>query len=44
MEDDPQALAGDAYHLCFGQNLIGYEKDIGLKVGAARKSLREGLV
>jgi hypothetical protein len=42
--DDPQALAGDAYQLCFGKNLAGYEKDITIKVEAARKELRQGLI
>jgi hypothetical protein len=43
LRDDPQALAGDAYQLCFGQNLIGYEKGIGLQVAKAGKDLRDGL-
>ncbi|KNG49840.1 gtpase domain-containing protein [Stemphylium lycopersici] len=44
LKDDPQALAGDAYQMCFGKNLVGYEKDITLKVDAASKSLRQGLI
>lgn len=30
--------------MCFGKNLVGYEKDITLKVDAASKSLRQGLI
>ena len=42
--DDPQALAGDAYQVCFGNNLVGYEKDITLKVDTSMKDLRTGLI
>ena len=44
MLDDPQALAGDAYQVCFGNNLVGYEKDITLKVDTSMKDLRTGLI
>ncbi|KAL1799540.1 hypothetical protein ACET3X_003577 [Alternaria dauci] len=44
LKDDPQALAGDAYQLCFGKNLVGYENDITLKVENATKELRQGLI
>jgi len=43
LADDPQALAGDAYQLCFAKNLVGYEKDITLRVEKARKELFQGL-
>ncbi|KAH8642028.1 hypothetical protein IG631_04969 [Alternaria alternata] len=42
--DDPQALAGDAYKLCFGKNRVGYEEEITLKVENARKELHQGLI
>ncbi|KAI4698775.1 hypothetical protein J4E81_005386 [Alternaria sp. BMP 2799] len=44
LKDDPQALAGDAYQVCFGNNLVGYEKDITLKVDNSMKDLRTGLI
>ena len=42
--DDPQALAGDAYQLCFGKNRVGYEEEVTLKVENARKDLHQGLI
>ena len=42
--DDPQALAGDAYQLCFGKNRVGYEEEVTLKVENARKELHQGLI
>jgi hypothetical protein len=44
VSDDPQALAGDAYKLCFGKNRVGYEEEITLKVENARKELHQGLI
>ncbi|CAN9256685.1 unnamed protein product [Alternaria alternata] len=44
LKDDPQALAGDAYKLCFGKNRVGYEEEITLKVENARKELHQGLI
>jgi hypothetical protein len=44
MIDDPQALVGDAYQTCFGNNLAGYEKHITAKVEKAKKKLRLGLI
>ena len=44
LKDDPQALAGDAYQLCFGNHLAGYDKDVGLRVDAATKKFRQGLI
>ena len=44
LKDDPQALAGDAYQLCFGNHLAGYDKDVGLRVEAAAKKFRQGLI
>lgn len=44
LKDDPQALAGDAYQLCFGNHLAEFDKDVGLKVEAATKRLRQGLI
>ncbi|CAN9258894.1 unnamed protein product [Alternaria alternata] len=44
LKDDPQALAGDAYKLCFGKNRVGYEEEITLEVENARKELHQGLI
>ncbi|RYN25087.1 hypothetical protein AA0117_g5211 [Alternaria alternata] len=44
LKDDPQALAGDAYQLCFGKNRVGYEEEVTLKVENARKDLHQGLI
>ncbi|KAF2853205.1 hypothetical protein T440DRAFT_390747 [Plenodomus tracheiphilus IPT5] len=44
LRDDPQALAGDAYQLCFGKNFQMYEADISQKVDNAAKKLREDFV
>ncbi|KAH9864393.1 hypothetical protein J1614_010327 [Plenodomus biglobosus] len=44
LKDDPQALAGDAYQLCFGKNIQTYEADISQKVNNAAKMMRAGFV
>lgn len=36
-------MAGDAYKLCFGKNLVEYEKEITVMVEVSRKELRLGL-
>ncbi|EUC34221.1 hypothetical protein COCCADRAFT_4365 [Bipolaris zeicola 26-R-13] len=44
LKDDPQALVGDAYQTCFGNNVLDHEKNITLTIEAATKKLRDGLI
>ncbi|KAF5853161.1 hypothetical protein GGP41_001665 [Bipolaris sorokiniana] len=44
LKDDPQALVGDAYKICFGNNVLDHEKSITLMVEAATTKLRQGLI
>ncbi|KAJ4361430.1 hypothetical protein N0V95_001847 [Ascochyta clinopodiicola] len=44
LKSDPQALAADAYRLCFSDNKTRYEQEITRQVDAATKSLRESLI
>ncbi|EUC43750.1 hypothetical protein COCMIDRAFT_6845 [Bipolaris oryzae ATCC 44560] len=44
LKDDPQALAGDAYRTCFGNNVVDHEKNITVTIEAATKKLRERVI
>ncbi|KAJ5046882.1 hypothetical protein J3E74DRAFT_288211 [Bipolaris maydis] len=44
LKDDPQALMGDAYQTCFGNNVVDHEKNITLTVEVATTKLRQGLI
>jgi hypothetical protein len=42
--EDPQALACDAYKMCFSENRSHFEEGISRQVEVSTKALREGLM